>query len=143
MYAAQNHSREFRRLSIRLLLIGLALGTSGVLVALAFGRQILMLLYGQEYADHHLLFVWLTVAAAVSYMASFGGVSLTAARHFQVQLPLFAFLGLLTLGLCYAFVQSDGAVGAAKALAVAGLVQLVATLAILRYFERRRPAGVS
>jgi O-antigen/teichoic acid export membrane protein len=143
LYASQGKTREFRGLSHRLLLIGMALGICGVLAALAFGRQIVTLIYGREYAQNGHLFLWLMVAAAAGYMASFGGYSLTAARHFQVQMPLFGFITALTLVLCYAMVKAGGAVGAAKALAVVGFVQLAATMAILRYKEARRPANLS
>ena len=83
------------------------------------------------------------VAAAAGYMASFGGYSLTAARHFQVQIPLFSFITALTIVLCYVMVRAGGAVGAAKALAVVGFVQLAAIVAILRYMEARGPAIAS
>jgi O-antigen/teichoic acid export membrane protein len=143
LYASQGKSREFRGLSYRLLLIGMTLGICGVLVALAFGEQIVALIYGREYAQNGQLFLWLMVAAAAGYMASFGGYSLTAARHFRVQMPLAGFMTALTLVLCFVMVKAGGAVGAAKALAVVGFVQLVAVMAILRYKETRRPANIS
>ena len=143
LYASQGNTGKFRGLSYRLLLIGLTLGICGVLAALAFGRQIVTLIYGREYAQNGQLFLWLMVAAAAGYMASFGGYSLTAARHFQVQMPLFSFIAALTLVLCYVMVKAGGSVGAAKALAVAGFVQLAATMAILRYTEARRSANSS
>jgi len=143
IYASQGKTREFRRLSCRLLLIGTTLGICGVLVAMAFGRQILTLIYGREYAQNGQLFRWLMVAAAVGYMASFAGYSLTAARHFQVQMPLFSAITVLTLALCYVMVKSGGAVGAAQALTIIGIVQLVAILATLWRAEARRQAGPS
>jgi O-antigen/teichoic acid export membrane protein len=143
LYASQGRTREFRGLSYRLLLIGMTLGICGVVAALAFGRQIVALIYGREYAQNHELFLWLMAAAAAGYMASFAGYSLTAARHFQVQMPLFSFITALTLVLCYVMVKAGGPVGAAKGLAVIGLVQLAATMAILRYTETRRPVVIS
>jgi len=141
-YASQGRVRQFRGLTHRLLLVGLALGIGGIVAALSFGRQIVTLIYGQEYAHDHLLFLWLMVAAATSFMASFAGYSLTAARHFSVQLPLFSLITALTLVLCYLMTNNDGAVGAAKALALVGSVQLAATLAILRHAERNRTADI-
>jgi O-antigen/teichoic acid export membrane protein len=143
LYASQGKSREFRRLSNRLLLIGITLGTCGVLAALAFGRQIVSLIYGREYAQNGQLFLWLMVAAAVGYMASFAGYSLTAARHFQVQMSLFSFITALTLVLCLVMVKAGGTVGAAKALAVVGCVQLAAIMIILRYLEARKSIDIS
>src|ERR1035437_6156089 len=108
LYASQGKTREFRGLSHRLLLIGMTLGICGVLAALAFGRQILTLIYGREYAQNGHLFLWLTIAAAAGYMASFNGYSLTAARHFQIQMPVFSFITALTLVFCYVMVRAGG-----------------------------------
>jgi O-antigen/teichoic acid export membrane protein len=137
MYAAQRKSPEFRRLSSRLIMAGMWLGILGVLAALAFGRQIVKFVYGSEYVGDGSLLLWLMIAAAVGYMASFAGYSLTAARQFKIQMPLFAFLTFLTGALCFLMVTSGGAVGVAKALAIAGFVQFAATLAILRRAEIR------
>ncbi len=137
-YAAHSKNREFHRLSGRLILIGLALGTVGLLAAVAFGRQLVNLIYGFQYAQNQQLLLWLMVAAAAGYMASFAGYSMTAARHFRVQVPLFSFLTALTVALCYVMVKAGGAVGVAKAFAIIGFVQLAATLAVLHYSESRR-----
>jgi O-antigen/teichoic acid export membrane protein len=139
LYASQSKTGEFRRLSNRLLLIGMALGLLGVLTALAFGRQLIAAIYGSEYAQNLQVLVWLTVAAACGYMASFGGCCLTAARHFRIQLPLFTVVTGLTIVLCYVAVRDSGALGAAKVLAIVAFVQLVATLAIVRRLEGSRP----
>ena len=143
LYASQGKTREFRGLSHRLLLIGMLLGLCGVFAVLTFGRQIVTLIYGREYAQSYGLFLWLMVAAAAGYMAAFAGYSLTAARHFCVQMPLFTFLTALTLALCYVMVKAGGPVGAAKALAISGFVQLAATMAILRYMEARQSRKVA
>ena len=135
LYSSQGRRREFRSLSNRLMLVGFALGASGVLAARTFGRQIITMAYGREYAQNSRMFMWLMIAAAFSYMASFAGYSLTAARHFRVQMPLFGFITVLTFVLCFVMVKADGATGAAKALAAAGCVQLITTIGILRYME--------
>ena len=135
LYSSQGRTREFRRLSNRLMLIGMALGTSGVLAAHVFGRQFITIVYGREYAQHFGLFMWLMIAAAFGYMSSFAGYSLTAARHFRVQMPLFGFITVLTFVLCFVMVKAFGATGAAKALAAVGFVQMITTIGILRYME--------
>jgi O-antigen/teichoic acid export membrane protein len=131
-YAAQGKPEAFQGLSNRLILIGMALGIAGVLAAVVAGREILGLIYGHEYAGHAGLFLWLMVAAACTYMASFAGYSLTAARYFNIQIPLFAFMALLTFGLCAVMVKVNGVNGVAQAVAVASVVQLIATYGILR-----------
>jgi O-antigen/teichoic acid export membrane protein len=142
LYAARDKT-EFRSLSYRLLLIGMALGILGILGVLLCGRPIVALIYGREYAQSYPLLVWLMIAGAAGYMAAFAGYSLTAARHFQVQLPLFALITFLTLVLCYAMVQSAGSLGAARALAIVGFIQLAATMAILHQKEARSAGGIS
>lgn len=138
LYSSQGKMREFWSLSNRLILIGMALGVSGVLAALVVGRQVLTILYGHEYAQNNSLFLWLMIAAAFSYMASFAGYSLTAARHFRVQMPLFGFVTILTFAVSFVMVGAQGAVGAAKALAAVSLVQTVATVGLLRFMESRK-----
>jgi O-antigen/teichoic acid export membrane protein len=123
---------EFQSLSNRLIGFGAALGALGVLASLLAGRWILTLLYGREYGDHAQLLIWMMAAAGFAYMASFAGYSLTAARKFHVQMPLFAFVTLLTLGSCAVMVRANGVVGAAQALCAVGLAQLAATYWLLR-----------
>lgn len=142
LYSSQGRTREFHRLSNRLMLIGMALGTSGVLAAYVFGRQFITIVYGHEYAQHFGLFMWLMIAAAFGYMASFAGYSLTAARHFRVQMPLFGFITVLTFVLCFVMVKAFGATGAAKALAAVGFVQMITTIGVLRYMEPDRRVKV-
>jgi O-antigen/teichoic acid export membrane protein len=138
LYSSQGRKQTFFELSNRLLLLGLGLGVSGILVAVLAGRQLLTLLYGAEYARNSGLFVWLMIAGAFSYTASFAGYSLTAARHFRIQLPLFSLITGLTFVLCFVMVKIDGATGVAKALAAAGLLQTAATIGLLRYLEAEK-----
>ena len=142
-YSSQNRMGDFWRLSNTLLLAGMILGVTGIAVAASFGSRIITMMYGSEYAGDTKLLVWLTVAAAASYLASFAGYSLTAAGHFRVQIPLLSFITALTAAACYVMVKSGGAVGVAKALTLAGFVQLAASMTILRYKERRRFVTVS
>jgi O-antigen/teichoic acid export membrane protein len=130
-YFAQGNRGAFQGLSNRLIMIGMALGIAGILAAAVAGPEILGLIYGREYAGHSGLFLWLMIAAACTYMASFAGYSLTAARYFNIQIPLFAFMALLTFGLCAVMVKINGVTGVAQAVAAASVVQLIAIYGIL------------
>ena len=132
-YWAHGRRREFGRLVNQLLALGLLLGTAGIVVAVVAGGPILKLLYGAEYAKNTELFVWLMIAAAFNYLTSFAGYSLTAARYFRCQLPLFGCTTALTLALCAWLVNANGPRGAAQAMAAAGAIQLLAILGILRW----------
>ncbi len=128
-YAAGD-GRSFCRLLSRLAGIGVAMGAFGVLIAMTMGRQVLTLLYRPDYAEHIDVFVWLMVVAALNYVASFMGYSMTAARYFRAQLPLFAVVtGVLTVA-CAVLIPTAGLTGAAQAMGIAAVVQLLGSVAI-------------
>jgi len=120
-YAAGS-SRAFRALLLKLVGIGALLGGASVLVALVAGREVLTLLYRPEYAERD-LFVWLMVAAGITYVASFLGHGMTAARYFRAQVPLFASVTGTAALACRWLIPSGGLHGAATALIIASFVQ--------------------
>ena len=120
-YYASGNREEFRRLLFKLVNIGIILGCAGVAVAYFFGKEILTLLYSPEYAIRD-LFVILVVGMAISYVASFLGYGMTAARYFKVQVPLFSVVvGSLAIA-CLLLVPSKGMYGAAIALLIGSIV---------------------
>lgn len=135
---AEGDYRLFRRLLGRLAGIGLLLGLCGVLGALLWGHAILRVVYGSQFSAESGVLVWVMAAAAASYVASFLGYGLTAARRFKIQLPIFGGLTALTVVLCYWLVPHAGAVGAAQALLLTGIVQgLVMAYAVYRALRHR------
>jgi O-antigen/teichoic acid export membrane protein len=126
-YYAANNARAFRRLTLRLIGIGVLLGGAGVLVAFVGGRQILTLFYGPEYALPGLL-VLVMFAAGADYTATMLLFVITAARYFRIQFPL----QLLTLGTIafFAFwlIPTSGLTGAAIALLIGHLTRAGGTL---------------
>jgi len=143
MYASRNQSREYRKLFSQMLLVGLVLASFVVSAATLFGRQVLLVLYGSEYASSEQLFVWLSAAAGITFVASFVGTGLTAARHFRIQFPLFLSITAINVALCFSWVRSDGLMGAAKALTVVAAIQLIATMVALAWLEGRKLAATS
>jgi O-antigen/teichoic acid export membrane protein len=83
----------------------------------------LRLVYGTQFSAESVVLVWVMAAAAANYVASFLGYGLTAARRFKIQLPIFGGLTALTVVFCYWLVPRAGAVGAAQALLLTGIVQ--------------------
>lgn len=126
-YYAGNNGRAFRKLALRLIGIGILLGTGGVLVALVAGRQILTLFYRPEYALPG-LFALLMVAAGIDYVATMVLFVITSARYFSVQLPL----QILTTGTvalaCFWLIPAYGLPGAATALISGNVVRVGGTL---------------
>jgi len=113
--------RQFRKLLLQLIGIGVANGIIGILAAVLWGRQFLTIMYRPEYATYPSVFVWLMVAAAVSYVATVLGFGLAAARKFDVQLPVYICAALVTVGACVPLVPRYGLQGAAWAL-LAGML---------------------
>jgi O-antigen/teichoic acid export membrane protein len=130
-YYAAGNSTAFRTLLLKLVGVGLMLGTGGVFVAVVAGKPILTLLYRPEYADRADLFAWLMVAAGIGYVSSFLGYGMTAARYFRVQMPLFVLVTGSCAIACFWLIPTQGVRGAAIALIVGAIVQAVFTLGVI------------
>jgi O-antigen/teichoic acid export membrane protein len=133
---AQGRRREFGVYVLRLAGLGAGLGAAGVVVALLAGRSLLGLLYGPAYAERTDVLILTMMAAGVGYVASFSGYAVTAARYFKAQLPLFAAVVLVTAVGCWWLVPTWGLRGAAVALGLSALTQLVGSALILFYALR-------
>ncbi len=126
----------FKRLVWKLVQFGAMLGMAMVVVAVAFGRPLLTVLYTPEYAAHAHVFSWLMVAAGLGYVARFLVWSMTAARCFKAQAPLYV-VALLTLGgLCFWLIPVHGLLGAAWAICMGMTVLLIGSMLVNVYAVR-------
>ena len=141
---AQHYARgdvaAFRHLMGRLVLIGAGLGAAGVLVATLFGRQILSTLFRPEYANATNVLIWMMTAAAISYVASFFGYGLTAARRFRASTDVLA-VTVSTTAAALMLVPGQGLAGAAWAVVVGAVVQLTGSGLILWHTIRMQHGG--
>ena len=110
--------------------------SAGVLAAATWGRQILSMLFRPEYAGAADVFVWMMVAAAISYVACFFGYGLTAARRFKVQAPLMLAVTVVTAAFAIILVPGHGLLGAAWTTVLGALVQLIGSVFVLRRATR-------
>ncbi len=145
-YFARGDITSFRGLLLKLMGIGAVLGMGGVLLSLIAGREILTWLYRQEYAAFVDAFVWLTVAAGVSYIASFLGYGMTAAHYYRVQPLILICTTAASLALCYFLVPAYGILGASWAIGLSALVQAFFATgcivhATLRVVRGTKPGG--
>jgi O-antigen/teichoic acid export membrane protein len=136
-YYAAGNSTAFRTLLLKLVGVGLMLGAAGVFVAIVASKPILTLLYQPEYAERSDLFAWLMVAAGMGYVSSFLGYGMTAARYFQVQMPLFVLVTGSSAMACFWLIPTQGVRGAAIALIVGAIVQVVFSLGVIVYALQR------
>lgn len=130
-YYAEANSIPFRRLLLKLVGIGALLGGVGVMVAFAAGQELLTLLYEPEYAKYTDVFVWLMIAAGVSYMSFSLEYGMMAARYFRIQMPLFASVTTVSAIACLWLIPTNGLQGAAIAQVIAAVVSAGTSLAVI------------
>lgn len=136
-YYAAGRMSAYRRLLLRLVLIGAALGFAAVAIAAVAGRELLAFFYAPEYAENNAVFVWLMAAAGISYMASFLGYGMTAARYFKVQILMNCLTVGTAIAACWILVPQNGLQGAAVATVAASGIQLtVVALIVLHAMSR-------
>jgi len=79
--------RRFNSLLIKLVGIAAALGVSGIVRSVFFGRLLLTLLYRPEYAEHTDVLIAMMIGGAMSYVTALIGSAITSARCFAPQIP--------------------------------------------------------
>jgi O-antigen/teichoic acid export membrane protein len=124
-YYSSKQTSAFCVLLLKLCGFAVVIGCAGVVVALVAGGPILTVLYGPEYAAHADILVWTMIAAGISYVVWFVNHSVTAVRYFRSQLPLHLLAAGITAGACWWLVPHYGLTGAAVALSITGVAQLV------------------
>ena len=130
-YYASGRTVAYRRLLMRLLLIGAAFGIFGISIAYYAGDIILGMIYSAEYAKKQDVFVWIMAAGGFAYIASFCGCGVTAARIFKAQLPVSILVISITTFAAYYFIPANGLVGAAYTLLISNTAVALLYLAIL------------
>ena len=131
-HAAGNEA-HFRRVLFKAAGLGLLLGAAGALTALFAGSEILTLFYGREYAAYQGAFLWLALAGGIECVTSFQYWTITAARRFVIQIPLFALVVCAGAAACFWLVPTAGLRGAAIACVVAAIVRFCGGLAIIMH----------
>lgn len=121
----------FRVLLAKLVGFGAVLGLVGLLVAVVAGRELLALFYTPEYAGYADVFVWLMGAAGITYMASFVGFGMIAARRLRAQVPLFVGVIGVTVAASVILIPALGLVGAAIGIVLGVAFQFVGVSVLL------------
>jgi O-antigen/teichoic acid export membrane protein len=124
MFADRQFDR-FKSLLCRFVLLGLAIGIVGVPAAALFGRYALSLAYRPEYAHYLNAFLVMVATTSVLAVASFLGYGMTAARSFKVPLVIIGGSTLTTVVLSFGLIPRFGLMGAAVALLVGAVVQVI------------------
>jgi len=135
-YYAAGQRRKYQELILKLIGMALGIGILAVPGTLMLGRQIVTWLYDAEYAQPGLL-VLLMFIATVSYVASFLGHGVTAARYFRVQLPILIGTVASTTIAGSLLIPSWGLHGAALALLIGTCVRCIGYAGVLVYAIQR------
>ena len=138
---ARHYSEDpqaFRRLVNRLLGLGVLLGLAFVGGAAAFGKPVLTIIYSQEYASYHFDFIVISLAGAISFVASFCGFALVAARSFKFQLIAGVTSTLTAIVLASILVPLKGMFGAAITLFCGSFITCVLYYTWLYLIIRKR-----
>jgi O-antigen/teichoic acid export membrane protein len=116
----------------RMIVISLAIGAVGAVLASVIGERLVSLIYTSEYADDEVTLVVLASAAGLLFAASFAGFGMTAARRFGAQVPVFLAVVLTSAIASLVLIPAGGVRGAAVALAAGAVVQLTGSLMVVR-----------
>jgi O-antigen/teichoic acid export membrane protein len=113
---------RFRKLTNQLLAACAGLGLTAVLVIAVAGDTLIRFVFGKEYAGQNATFLWIAIAAAISYCNSVLGYAATASNRIRFQPWVFVLVTLVTTVGCYAVVPSYGGRGAAMVMCAAASV---------------------
>ncbi len=130
LYYAKDREGYIRLLG-RLVAIGAAIGTAGVVIAMAFGRPLLTILFRQDYASFVDVFVWLMVARLVLNAQDFIGRGLNAARMFRVQVWIYGLMVVSLFVSAWLLIPTWSGVGAAWAMVISACVTLIASIVVM------------
>jgi O-antigen/teichoic acid export membrane protein len=110
--AASGHDRRgYLDLMARMLLAGLLLGLCGLVIASLLHREIIWLLYGDQFTARSSLLVWVMLAGLMTYLASCLGFGLTALRLFRIAPLTYGFACAANLTLCWLLAPVLGLLG--------------------------------
>jgi len=122
---AQGKLLSYLQLVCKLLAISVAVGAAIVGVVALVGRQLLAVLYTTEYAAYSTLFTWMALAVAVRFQVIVLVASLQATRHFKTITPVSLVSCAVLTVLLAVWVPRFGLLGAAWAILVNSLVELL------------------
>lgn len=129
----QSSRAHFKKLLVKLALMGAGLGTFGVLCVWLFGEWFLRLSYGPEYAAHNDVLLMLMIGSGLSNLSSIFWYGATAARLFKAQVPLFALMTVVVTAVSWLLIPSQGIMGAAVAMTASYAFLTLATLGLNLY----------
>ncbi len=118
----------FRSLMLRIYIIAVLIGLTGLLISYLFGDVILFYLYGSEYSKFNNVFVAVMISSTFIYATTITGCGLTAMHLFKLQTILTVITFVIIVLFSLFTVPIYGMIGAALSLASGYLFQSSANL---------------
>lgn len=137
-YWASGAYAAFRALLMKFAALAGIWGLLGIGVAILAGQELLILVYGIDYATRSDTFVWLMVVAAVSHFASVCGFGMTAARIIRSQSIQFTCVAIIGIISAIVFIPGHGLNAAALAFGISLLTQLSISALCLHHALARK-----
>jgi O-antigen/teichoic acid export membrane protein len=129
----------FRKLLLALIGIAVVLGAGGLVLALVSGKEILTLIYRPEYAQNTDVFILMTLAAGIGFVASLVGYAVTSTRKFNRLILPTLITTIVGLVCCLALIPDFGLKGSAWTLCAISTANLVTNgLLLLRVMKTRK-----
>lgn len=125
---AENLVLSFRQLISRLVLLVIAIGAAGLLLAALGGKFLLSIIYQPTYAQYASVFTWIMGSAILTYVAYVMNSSLMATRKFSAHLFIVTGVAVITSVSAYTFIPSVGLYGVVWASILGSLFQVAASL---------------
>jgi O-antigen/teichoic acid export membrane protein len=116
-------------------LLGILLGIAGVIVSYVAGETLLGLVYSQEYAAYHDLFVHVMVVAGLGYVTAFLGTAVVATQAFQYLTVPHLILTALTISFGWLLITHYGMYGAVWTIGIKYVASSLFSLSILWRLE--------
>ena len=139
---ARGEDERFARLLGAMLLAALGIGVFGLGVAAVAGQPLLAFCYGGPYAAESGVLALIMAAVCAANLQTVLDYAMTSARCFKIQPWLYGGTAGLLFVLCVLLIPANGLAGAAQALGVASIVEIVATGAVVAWaLTRARASG--
>jgi O-antigen/teichoic acid export membrane protein len=121
----EENIKAYEVLLLKLVVLGIGLGITGIVIAVFAGKLILTILFRAEYGQYNNVLVILAIAGLLLILFSFMNVGLTAARRFLIQVPLYIICAVVCGVSAICLVPRYGMFGAAISLIFCYLVGFI------------------
>ncbi|WP_066259029.1 oligosaccharide flippase family protein [Neobacillus drentensis] len=138
-YFSNKEYTKFSKLLMKFVLLGFIYGLCGIILTLIIGKQVLSIVYTQDYIKFHKVFVLLMIAGTLMYAGSFFGFALTAMRKFSIQPILSSIWVISTIILSIIIIPHFGLTGAAiVSIITTAIQQLTLAITVMVYLVQAK-----